>query len=257
MTIRKIQDNVGKKEKTVLTTMNFALCDDNPASLKLLRQLLLDNCARRDWECKTTLYTQANVLLTADLSKIQVVFLDIDMPEINGLEVARQLRRKSSDILIVFVTGFIEYAPAGYDVDAFRYLLKSDLSKALPRCLGAIWEKLYLSQDSIQIRQLDHSIWVQLRDILYFEGTPRRHVFLHTGSSSEPLECIGKLSDYETQLADKGFLRIQKSFLVNAWHINDIRNYMAILDNGKSLKVSTSNYSKVREQYLLWEGQRL
>ena len=247
----------GGKGKKAQTAMSFALCDDNPASLELLHRLLLDTCARKDWACKTALYTDANAFLRENLSDVQVVFLDIDMPEISGLEAARQLRAKNPDILVVFVTGFIEYAPAGYDVEAFRYLLKSNLEKSLPQCLDAVWEKLYVSQESIRVQHLDRLTRVQLKDILYFEGTPHRHVLLHTLSSPEAQECMGKLSAYESELAGNGFLRIQKSFLVNMRHISEIRNYMAILDNGESLKVSTVNYAKVREQYLLWEGQRL
>lgn len=237
--------------------MNFALCDDNPSFLKELRYAIEQHCALRDWACNCNCYEHPKSLLASDLSTEQVIFLDIDMPEINGLNVAKILRKRYPDLFIIFVTAFIEYAPAGYCVDAFRYLLKPNLATELPGCLDAIWEKLFVSQDSIQVQRLDQLVHVRLKDILYFEGTANRHVLLHTTQSQTPWECMGKLSDYEEQLADKGFLRIQKSFLANMWHIVDIRNYYAQLDNGQTLKVSQQNYSSICKTHLLWKGQDL
>lgn len=242
----------------VESKMNIALCDDNAVFMEELYSAIEQCCARRDWMLSCTRYQQPSAILDADLTSVQVLFLDVDMPGINGLQVAHQLRSRYPELIIVFVTGFLEYAPAGYNVDAFRYLLKDHLGKTLAACLDDIWEKLYISQESIRIRQLDHMVRVRLRDILYFEGTPNRHVLLHsTAAPGGPIECIGNLSDFDSGLSEKGFLRIQKSFLVNMWHIDDIRNYTAMLDNGETLKVSRSNYAKICAQYVLWEGQHL
>ena len=238
--------------------MNVAICDDNPIFMEHLHEAIMNHCARKDWICTCIHYQNPVDLLETDLTPIQVLFLDIDMPEINGLDVAHRLRKKYSELIIVFVTGFIEYAPAGYDVEAFRYLLKSDLRIRLPKCLDDIWERLYVTNDSIRVQLLDRSIKVRIKDILYIEGTPQRHVLLHTViNPQKTMECIGSLSNYEITLKEKGFLRIQRSFLANMWHIDDIRNYNAILDNGEQLRVSRSNYMKICEQFVLWEGQHL
>lgn len=259
MTILKNTNTVSiKRTKKVISHMNMILCDDNPVFLRQLTTAIEHHCARRDWVCHITNHQHPKDTLKADLSSIQIVFLDIDMPEINGMDVARQLRLRYPDLIIVFITGFIEYAPDGYDVNAFRYLLKPEFETKLPRCLDDIWEKLYVSQESIRIQQPDQSLKVRLKDILYIEGTPHRHVLLHTLTSpNNPLECLGKLSDFDAKLAGKGFLRIQKSFLVNMWHISDIRNYSAIMDNGEELNISRTNYSRICEDFTLWEGQRL
>lgn len=217
MTRHTFRDKVGKKENVrVLFTMNVVLCDDNHAFMKELGLAIEKHCALRDWSCCHSCFHHAKDLLHTDLSSVHVVFLDIDMPDMNGLELARRLRRMHPDLVIVFVTAYIEYAPAGYHVDAFRYLLKSRLQTELPHCLDSVWDKLFCIQDSIQIQLVDRtSICIRVQDILFFEGTPCRHVLLHTTTSPTSLECIGKLSDYEKATASKGFLRIQKSYLVN------------------------------------------
>ena len=238
--------------------MNIAICDDNPVFVDHLHDAIMNHCALKDWACNCTFFRNPKDLLDAEFSHIQVLFLDIDMPEINGLTVARKLRKQHPDLLIVFVTGFIEYAPAGYDVDAFRYLLKSELRYRLPKCLNDMWERLYVTNESIRIQLLDSVIMVRIKDILYIEGTPQRHVLLHAVTSpTTALECIGSLASFETMLQNKGFLRIQRSFLTNMWHISDIRGYYALLDNGEKLRVSRSNYTRICEHFILWEGQHL
>lgn len=248
---------LSKKDKKVFSLMNIALCDDNPAFLQLLKMQLDTYWARYDWVVNCDCYQSADALLKSNLERYQVIFLDVDMPSLNGLEAAGIIRRRCPDLLIVFITAFIEYAPAGYCVDAFRYLLKTDLEAELPLCLSAIWERLYVSQESIEIQLPDRTWHIRLKDILYFEGTSQRHVLLHSLASSKKLECLGKLSAFETQLSAKGFLRIQRSYLVNMLHIEQINNYHAILSNHERLKVSELNYPSICRTYALWKGHQI
>lgn len=235
--------------------MNIVLCDDNPTFLRNLHHRLQYIAAQCDWTCQYTLYQSPIQLLSADLSTTEILFLDIDMPGINGIQTGRKLREKYSDLIIVFVTGYIQYALDGYSVAAFRYLLKDSLDTELPICIRDIQKKLYEDQDSITVRGLEHNIQVRIHDILYLEGTAQRHVIMHTKQSS--FECLGRLVEYESQLKSRGFLRIQRSFLVNMYHIAWIKNYHVHLSNGEQLKVSERNYSNITSQYLNWKGKQL
>lgn len=250
---------ITKKKTRVFIPMKIAICDDNPAFMQQLCQLIRGHSALNDWMCEYSLYQFPEKLLNSDLSGVHVVFLDIDMPGINGIEVASRLRKLYPELIIVFVTAFIEYAPAGYCVEAFRYLLKSSIASELPACLDAIKRKLYDTQESISVQIPNQTIQVQLKEIIYIEGASNRHVFirLFSRSSENPMECLGKLSDFEHQLSEKGFLRIQRSYLVNMHYINKMSNYYAILCNGESLKVSERNYAQISRQYIMWKGQQL
>ena len=175
----------------------------------------------------------------------------------NGIELAKQLRIKYPEMILVFVTAYIEYAPSGYKVDAFRYLLKSKVDEELREILEGIRERLYNSSDVVSLRTHDGDCVLPLKDVLYFEGTAQRMVLAHVMGHEGPVTCQGKLSALEESLSGKGFLRIQKSFLVNMTHLRRISGYRAFISNGKELKVSELNYSKIREQYLLWKGSGL
>lgn len=81
--------------------MNIVLCDDNPTFLRNLHHRLQYIAAQCDWICQYTLYQSPMQLLSADLSTTEILFLDIDMPGINGIQTGRKLREKYSDLIIV------------------------------------------------------------------------------------------------------------------------------------------------------------
>ena len=233
--------------------MNIALCDDNPTFLKLFHQKIQTSAAKFDWICEYRFYHNSHQLLDADLSTTDILFLDIDMPEINGIAAGRILRDQYPDLIIVYVTGYVQYARDGYSVAAFRYLLKDSLDEELTDCLKDIQQKLYAQQKSITIRGVEYIRQTRLQDILYLEGTSQRHVIVHTRQWDA--ECLGRLSDYENELHNQGFLRIQRSFLVNMLHIDLIKNYQVHLSNGKKLKVPERSYANITSQYLMWRGR--
>lgn len=236
-------------------SMNIVICDDNPTFLNDFHRQLQDIAAQCDWIGHYTLYQSPIQLLAADLSTADILFLDIDMPDIDGIRAGRELREKYPKLVIVFVTGFIKYARDGYSVEAFRYLLKSSLQDELLSCIRDIQRKMYETQESISVKGLEYSLQVQLRDIIYFEGTAQRHVIMHTRNNN--FECLGKLTAFETQLQNRGFLRIQRSYLVNMFHITWIKNYHVHLSNREQLKVSERNYPTITAQYLSWKGKQL
>ena len=237
--------------------MKAAICDNDTAFIGKLKNCIGDYFARSDLAGEFALFSSPVKLLEADLSAVDVVFLDVDMPEMDGIEAAGHLRRKYPDVLLVFVTDYIEYAPAGYRVDAFRYLLKSRMPQELSGILDEVVEKLFVDQTTIRVKSNGEDTLLQLKDIIYIEGTARRMVLAHLVGETEPLECSGKLAEFEDRLKNDGFLRLQRSFLANIRHIKKISGYTAFLDDGTELKVSDKNYNQLRSSFLAWKGNRL
>ena len=73
------------------------------------------------------------------------------MPEMNGLEVASQIRQHYPDLILVFITAFLQFAPSGYKVSAFRYILKENYIEELDSCLDAIQDKLLDGKETIVV----------------------------------------------------------------------------------------------------------
>ena len=248
---------VTKKTGWMVKVMNIAICDDERNFAKMLKDYISEYAAIHDFTNHVELYFSPTQLLRADLSKCDVVFLDIEMPGIDGIETARQLRQQYDELLLVFITGWIKYAPDGYRVNAFRYLLKKSLPEDLWLCLDEIQEKLFENTECISLRSKERELEIPLKNIVYFEGTRQKNVLVYLKHELPPIECYGKISEMDELLQEKGFLRIQKSFLVNMAYIEKIRNYKARLRNGTELKVSERQYQSVNQQYLIWRGHML
>ncbi len=193
------------------------------------------------------------------LSSCDIALLDIDFSSerINGLEIARNLRSCRKDAVIIFVTDFIEYAPEGYEVQAFRYILKRELQSELePYILQAI-EQLSVSKEVLKIQQNGEIIDLLVDDILYMEVQQHNvTVYLQKngGKSIKAYSFYASLIDLEKQLEAQGFLRIHKSYLVNMRHICKMQCREALLDNGMTLRVSEKSYAENKRKFLLWKG---
>ena len=155
--------------------MNIVICDDERYFVGLLELKLKKYAAGKDIDLNLQKCYSAQSLLSLELLGCDAVFLDIDMPGTNGMEATQALRKRYPKLILVFVTGWIQYAPAGYRVNAFRYLLKERLDDELDRCMDELVEKLHEEAEVVSIHGRDRTLEVPIQNILYFEGTPRRY----------------------------------------------------------------------------------
>ena len=210
--------------------MNYriAICDDEPIHIKNIRIALPD--------LDMDVYTDPNLLFETIRGgkEYDVIFLDIIMPGIDGISLARELREINDDMIIVFITSKIEFMQIGYEVKAFRYLLKDQISSGLKRVWNDIEAELTEKKDEYFIYEFNQqSRSCRYREILYFESGLRL-VTIHTKNSTD--KFYGKLDDIETK--SLLFVRIHKSFLVNKKYIRSISADTVILSNGETLPVS-------------------
>lgn len=238
--------------------MNIAICDDEKQFTEQLHRQISDYCLSRHLDCKCYKFFSSEELLHADLSMMDVLFLDIQMPGQNGLETAKILRQTLPDLLLVFITSLIEYAPYGYHVSAFRYLLKYSLNTELIPCMDAILTQLHSPKTNkmLELSNEDGIFRIAISHIIYFEGSSGRKILLHTVDSRKQQKNTlyrGKLSELEAELSEQGFIRIQRSFLVNMQHIIEIKNHTVFLDSGETLSTSRQIYNQLKSQYILWK----
>lgn len=186
----------------------IAICDDVVLERELL-YLLLQKCADRQMISQ---FGSGEELL-ASHEHFDLVFLDIFMGGITGMETARCLLEKSPKTRIVFLTSSPNFALESYDVHAFDYILKP----LQPERLAAVWERFagehqpteryLIINDLAETKKLPY-------DSIEFIESCQHYVTIHL--TEEPsLRVYGKLDDFEQQLDDPRFLRCHKSFLIN------------------------------------------
>ena len=108
--------------------MRILICDDEQMLIDLEVSILQEYC--RSTNIAATFFTFTDSLSAGNIGEFDIAFLDIDMEKVNGIELARKLRLKNPTSIIIFVTNFIQYAPEGYEVNAFRYLSANPVFQA-------------------------------------------------------------------------------------------------------------------------------
>lgn len=206
----------------------IAVCDDEKIYIEKIRAALPD--------LETDNYTNPKALLD-DINggkTYDVLFIDIMMPDIDGLSLAREIREVDNDVIIVFITSKLEFIQTGYEVRAFRYLLKNQLAEGLARIWRDIEKELAEKKDEFFTYEFERQTCRKsCREIIYFESNMRR-VILHTKSGTGIL--YSKLDDIEA--AHPAFIRIHKSFLINRRHIRSVTAGIVITSNGDVLPIS-------------------
>ena len=234
-------------------SIRVILCDDDPSFLQALRAEIHRAFAKMNMNVTITASGRAADITDAQFADCDMAFLDIDFEDedYNGIDIARRLRLVNSRALVFFVTNFIDYAPAGYEVQAFRYILKRDIGDVLERYILQAMEQFAHGQELLRLQARDETVDILLDEIAYLE-VMGHSVSIHSCGCAYELSAT--LSSLEERLANHGFLRIHKSYLVNMAHIRKFRSRECLLTDGTALSVSEKNYAQQKQKYLLWKG---
>ena len=240
--------------------ISVLICDNDLNYLEKISNLVEVFFRSKNIKVKIHTYSDAQNISAHIFKSVDIALLDVDFENehYNGLDIARSLRSFRTDAVIMFITNFIEYAPDGYEVQAFRYILKKQLGSDLNRYLSLVISQIKNVRETMKF-QIDGEICdVPLVDILYLEVCQHNvTVFLKTDHSTKPYKAYSfyaTLTDLEAQLSDRGFLRVHKSYLVNMQHITKFQCREVVLNDGTILRVSEKNYAENKKKYLLWKG---
>lgn len=256
--MKKHENKITEKIMDVIFDMlRIVVIDDEPIFLEQSRTQLRQILNRNNLVATIEVYQEMSGLLHNQVAAWDICFLDIDFSgkSYTGIDIARQIRKVRKDSILIFLTNYIEYAPEGYEVQAFRYLLKSDSSQKMERYLLDALSFLKERKETVEFKILGESVSILLHQILYIES--QKHVAIlfvqeQNGDISQR-RLTTSLRSLEQQLSTRGFLRIQKSYLVNMRRIQKLRCNEATLDNGICLPVSEKRYSELKATYLLWK----
>ena len=235
------------------------ICDDDKAFALRLKQIVETALSESRIRARINTFCFAEEIGSEVLASCDVAFLDIDFAgkHYNGLDIARRIRAVREDAVIVFVTNYIEYAPEGYEVRAFRYILKNDVPQKVASSIDIIIEHIRKENSTIKVLCDGEQIEILLKDILYIEAfghTLTIHLQQRPKHSEKLITCHVPLTRMESELSERGFLRTHKSFLVNMAHIKKLSCSEVELDRGTTLRVSSRNYAECKRKYLLWRG---
>lgn len=236
--------------------MRILVCDDDAAFAQEMTERLNRLLPSIDRWGQVDCVSDPALLTDEQLGCYDIAFLDIDMGETSGMDLARRLRRLQQDTVLIFVTNFVEYSLEGYEVQAFRYLLKSELDEKLEKYLRQAVSVCRRERALIRIQSEREEVDIPPQAILYIEAALRRSTLHLRGFSCDTLTTRTTLNELTALLAPRGFLRVHKSFLVNMAHIQRLQSTLVCLAGDIELPVSAHRYPEVKKDYLQWKGQK-
>lgn len=230
--------------------VRIAICDDEERYRIELKTILNKLLINADLNIDT--FDDGNILADAFVaSPYDLVFLDIEMPALDGITLAKKIRARSENVFIVFLTSHIEYALEGYEVNALRYLTKPVDIEKLKEVIRYVQEKQGSSRQII-IKEDGEEILIDINDVIYMESM-NQNVRIVTAGGEHVIRY--NISDFEDQLKNDGFFRIHRGYLISLSKVKKLSGNDVILDGGETLPVSRSNVKPLKEAlYTYVEG---
>ena len=228
--------------------MRIAICDDEKLHLFNIEKYLF---AFRDTVQYVTECFYSGEELVSSYKKgnyFDIIFLDIKMNEMNGIETAKEVRKMDGNVLIIFVTYLLEYVFQGYEVRAFRYLMKPIQKEQFEIEFIRALQEYYRIKDSVYtIRIKDLLIKLDYSEVILLESD-RRKIRLIT--YNKEYSFYGNISEEEKNLKDKHFIRVHRCILVNMAYVKAINKKFIVLNNNNEIPVSKSRHKEVYDQFV-------
>lgn len=233
--------------------IKIAIVEDNDIEA----QQLLSCLQLFEKECRQTFqidkFNDAKVFLDNYNKNFDIVFLDIELPGINGMKAAFKIREFDKNVIIIFVTNMAKFAIKGYEVNALDYILKPvKYEKLLFKIQKAIEIVKANSEAELTISNKGSITRLSIKNLIYIEVEGHLLTYHTTGGK---IIGQGSLSTMEQELKSRNFMRCNSCYLVNPRYIESIKGFDLYMMNGDCLKISQPKKKAFMQEMTEWLGQ--
>ena len=238
--------------------MRIAICDDQKSERETLKHFLKQYFSKTDYACQIDEYAGGEALVAdyeEDGGNWELVFLDIFMKGMDGMQAARAIRKMDAQVPLVFLTSTPDYALEGYDVRAIGYLMKPLAVERASALLRNFLQQEYSGpQQTLLVREGARGARISYREILYVESR-NTTLRVHTLNGQEH-RIYRKLDEVEQELAGRTFLRCHQSFLVNLAHVRAAERDHFVMSTGEPIPLRQRDAKKLRDAYFSYLFQQ-
>lgn len=234
--------------------LSIAVCDDILLECTQLAKQIRHIAGLAGCEIILREFYSGEELLKSTES-FDLLFLDIKMPDLNGMELARLLRRREETCLLVFVTAVSEYVFEAYDVEAFAYLVKPITDEQLTKVLTRGAEKLRKTSAEFLLVSSQHAVRkIPLQDIVYIEAMGR---ILRIHTLRDTIETYEQIGQMEKRLCEKDFFRCHKGYLINLKYVETFDKNLIQMETKDTILLARRRYddfARALMHYMKKEG---
>ena len=225
--------------------IRIAICEDEKAEAQELAACTAQIIASFGVAAKPDIYLSAEDLLASPVY-YDLLLLDCKLDQKTGIDVARELRERGCATTIIFVTAYDDYVYEGYEVNAYRYLLKPIdtvvLHKTLLDFVSHFEREKYL--DFASGKRMVH---LKLGEIMYIESSEKQTIIRYTGGSYETAATIAEL---QARISSYAFFRTHRRFIVNMKYIMEVDKNIIRLTNDEKIEISRRNLAAFNKCYV-------
>lgn len=234
--------------------IRIAVCDDEKNLRAALRGFLERYFCGKDYDCAVMEYPCGETLVADyedNASGFDLIFLDIFMGGIDGIETARAIRRSDVGVSIIFLTTTPDYALEGYDVRAMGYLIKPLAVEKASFLLEHFLQTHYIGrQKTLLVREGVRGARIAYSEILFVES--RNSTLLVHTVDGQKHRIYRKLNEVETELSNRSFMRCHQSYLVNFKYVQAAEKDCFVLESGTKIPLRRQMAKHLRESYFAY-----
>ena len=205
----------------------IGIAEDDPSFQKTISEYIERYKKETNIDIQASFFQDGNELVFKYEPIYDVLLLDIEMPKMNGMDAAREIRKRDQRVLIIFITNMAQYAINGYEVGALDFVLKP------------IKYFSFSMKDGMKKVSSDEIVYVEIRD----------H-WLHIFTVDEEYQLLSTLKEFAAKLADYHFICCSSSFCINMKYVTDFQKDIITLNDKTELKVSRSKKKEVKQALL-------
>ena len=230
--------------------IRIAICDDEKHMVDHIKAFVSDFFRKKNREISIRTFLSGEDLLSYD-GQIDILFLDVQMKGMDGMETARKLRADQFRGFLIFITVLKEMVFQSFEVQAYDYLVKPVDEKQFEKTMERLYASMQnASEDSLLVQKGYEGRIIPEEEIIFCEIIDRK-IYLNL-ASGEVVDYYERIENLETKL-DSHFFRCHRSYLINLKHLKGYKNGTACMDNGKEVPVSrlrSREFSGVVLQYM-------
>lgn len=227
----------------------IAVCEDEVLQITYMEHLLKKIAEENQADFDIKLFVSGEALLEDEYNDFDMIILDIEMGQINGIEVAKRIRQTNKEVKLIFVTGVERFWPEGYNVNAYRYIVKPVEEQSFSEAIVELLEMIDKPQQYILLKNEGTLERIVISEIKYLAIQDRKvELYINNRSITTNIS----MQEWEGMLGHYGFVSPHKSYLVNLQYVSSLNKESLQLTTGEEVYVSKRKYKEFRKSFMAY-----